>query len=203
MKKKNIYIVVAAGLVLVLALSGLGIIIARNNHHETANNKENNINNNTSGKDVAVIYFSATGTTKSVAKDISEIVDADLIEIVPKQKYKEKDLTYDNDSRAVLEQDNPSSRPKIKNNINIDNYDVIYLGYPIWFGDVPHIILTFIDSHNLDGKTIVTFCTSGSSSITDSMNTLKKYNKKVNWIEGQRLTTNREDTEEWLKGINY
>ena len=203
MKKKNIYIVVAAGLVLVLALSGLGIIIARNNHHETANNKENNINNNTSGKNVAVIYFSATGTTKSVAKDISEIVDADLIEIVPKQKYKEKDLTYDNDSRAVLEQDNPSSRPKIKNNINIDNYDVIYLGYPIWFGDVPHIILTFIDSHNLDGKTIVTFCTSGSSSITDSMNTLKKYNKKVNWIEGQRLTTNREDTEEWLKGINY
>ena len=203
MKKKNIYIVVVAVLVLVLALSGLGIIIAKNNHHETANNKENNINNNTSGKDVAVIYFSATGTTKSVAKDISEIVDADLIEIVPKQKYKEKDLTYDNDSRAVLEQDNPSSRPKIKNNINIDNYDVIYLGYPIWFGDVPHIILTFIDSHNLDGKTIVTFCTSGSSSITDSMNTLKKYNKKVNWIEGQRLTTNREDTEEWLKGINY
>ena len=203
MKKKNIYIVVVAGLVLVLALSGLGIIIARNNHHETANNKENNISNNTSGKNVAVIYFSATGTTESVAKDISEIVDADLIEIVPKQKYKEKDLTYDNDSRAVLEQDNPSSRPKIKNNINIDNYDVIYLGYPIWFGDVPHIILTFIDSHNLDGKTIVTFCTSGSSSITDSMNTLKKYNKKVNWIEGQRLTTNREDTEEWLKGINY
>ena len=203
MKKKNIYIVVVAGLVLVLALSGLGIIIARNNHHETENNKENNISNNTSGKNVAVIYFSATGTTESVAKDISEIVDADLIEIVPKQKYKEKDLTYDNDSRAVLEQDNPSSRPKIKNNINIDNYDVIYLGYPIWFGDVPHIILTFIDSHNLDGKTIVTFCTSGSSSITDSMNTLKKYNKKVNWIEGQRLTTNREDTEEWLKGINY
>jgi flavodoxin len=191
---KNKFIAILIALLSVLIITGCGT------------QKENNIttNNDTkTDKKIAVIYFSATGNTKEVAESIKDITGGELIEIIPLKEYTSADLNYnDSNTRATKEQNNPSSRPEIKNTINVD-YDVIYLGYPIWWGDVPHIILTFIDTYDLDGKTIIPFCTSGSSSIDNSLNTLKNYNKNVNWVDGKRLTNNKKEIENWINSLNY
>ena len=191
---KNKFIAILIALLSVLIITGCGT------------QKENNIttNNDTKiDKKIAVIYFSATGNTKEVAESIKDITGGELIEIIPLKEYTSADLNYnDSNTRATKEQNNPSSRPEIKNTINVD-YDVIYLGYPIWWGDVPHIILTFIDTYDLDGKTIIPFCTSGSSSIDNSLNTLKNYNININWVDGKRLTNNKKEIENWINSLNY
>ena len=186
---------IIATLVIAVAFIGLYFLI----NGAPNSNKANNGN-----KKVAVVYFSATGTTKKVAKVISKETGGALFEIEPKVKYTEADLDRnDLKSRAVLEYYDPKSRPEIANNIDIDEYDVIYLGYPIWCGEVPRIILTFMDKHNLDGKTIIPFATSESSGITQSASTLKDYNKKVKWIKGQILNGSENDIKNWVKSISY
>jgi flavodoxin len=191
---KNKFIAILIALLSILIITGCGT------------QKENNIttNNDTkTDKKIAVIYFSATGNTKEVAESIKDITGGELTEIIPLKEYTSADLNYnDSNTRATKEQNNPSSRPEIKNTINVD-YDVIYLGYPIWWGDVPHIILTFIDTYDLDGKTIIPFCTSGSSSIDNSLNTLKNYNININWVDGKRLTNNKKEIENWINSLNY
>ena len=191
---KNKFIAILIALLSVSIITGCGT------------QKENNIttNNDTkTDKKIAVIYFSATGNTKEIAESIKDITGGELIEIIPLKEYTSADLNYnDSNTRATKEQNNPSSRPEIKNTINVD-YDVIYLGYPIWWGDVPHIILTFIDTYDLDGKTIIPFCTSGSSSIDNSLNTLKNYNININWVDGKRLTNNKKEIENWINSLNY
>lgn len=191
---KNKFIAILIVLLSVLIITGCGP------------QKENNIttNNDTkTDKKIAVIYFSATGNTKEVAESIKDITGGELIEIVPLKEYTSADLNYnDNNTRATKEQNDSSSRPEIKNTINVD-YDVIYLGYPIWWGDVPHIILTFLDIYNMNGKTVIPFCTSGSSSIENSLKTLKNYNKNINWVDGKRLTNNKKEIENWINSLNY
>ena len=169
----------------------------------STNNEENNNENNNS-KRIGVIYFSASGTTKGVAEKIASITKGELIEIVPKEKYTSADLDWNNSkSRTSIECNDKNSRPEIANSINVDDYDVIYLGYPIWWGDVPHIILTFMDTYKLDGKTVIPFCTSGGTGISESMTTLKNYNKNVNWIEGKRLSSTESEIKNWINSINY
>lgn len=166
---------------------------SENKESETSMNKKN-----------LVLYFSATGTTKKVAETIKSVTNSDIIEIIPEEKYTSADLSYNNDNcRANKEQNNINSRPKIKNTISINDYDVIYLGYPIWWGDVPKIILTLLDNYNFEDKTIIPFCTSESSSISQSMNTLKAYNKNVNWLEGKRFNSfvTENDIKEWVKDL--
>lgn len=218
MNKKIVALIVA---IVVIALVGCGIwmISSKSNNkssnntssntNNTSNNNETNDENNNSenivsDKNVAVIYFSASGTTKGVAETISNETGADLIEIVPKEKYTSADLNWnDSKSRTSIECNDSKSRPEIANTINVDNYDVIYLGYPIWWGDVPHIILTFMDTYKLDGKTVIPFCTSGGTGISGSMNTLRNYNKNVNWIDGKRLSTSDSEIKSWLNSLNY
>lgn len=172
--------------------------------NNTTNNNDNNEKNNTNDKKIAVMYFSATGTTRGVAKAIANVTGADLIEIVPKEKYTSADLNWnDSKSRTSIECNDSASRPVIANTINVDNYDVIYLGYPIWWGDVPHIILTFMDTYKLDGKTVIPFCTSGGTGISGSMTTLKEYNKNVNWIDGKRLSSSESEIKNWLNSLYY
>ena len=178
----------------------------QNSNEQQEENTKDNDNGTTNDKKVAIIYFSATGTTKKVAGYIKNATNGDLIEIVPKEKYTDSDLNYGNDnSRANKEQNDSKARPAISNNINTDSYDVIYLGYPIWWGDVPKIILTFLDNHNLDGKTIIPFCTSGSTGISGSLSTLKNYNKNVNWIDGKRFSSSatEDEVKNWVNGLNY
>lgn len=150
----------------------------------------------------AVVYFSATGTTKQVAEYIKNETNADIFEIIPKEKYTSEDLNWNsNNSRATKEQNDRNARPEIENNIDVSNYDVIFIGYPIWWGDCPRIIQSFIDTGKLNGKTVIPFCTSGSSSISGSENTLKEY-KEVNWVSGKRLTTSKDDVTNWIKSLN-
>ncbi len=187
-------------MVIIITLLSVFIITGCGTRKE---NNENTSNNTKTNKKVAVLYFSATGNTKEVAESIKDLTDGELIEIVPLKEYTSADLNYnDGNTRATKEQNDSSSRPEIKNTINVD-YDVIYLGYPIWWGDVPHIILTFIDTYDLDGKTVIPFCTSGSSSIDSSLNTLKNYNKNINWVDGKRLTNNKKEIENWINSLNY
>ena len=102
-------------------------------------NKETNQVENVEKNKTAIIYFSATGNTKKIANYIKEETSGDLIEIEPKEKYTSEDLDYNDDCRANKEQNDDKARPEIANNIDVDKYDTIYLGYPIWWGDVPKI----------------------------------------------------------------
>ena len=209
----NKIITIIIGILGIILLSFGIYIISSKPHNESTNNSKSTTNesgivndneNTNSNKKIAVIYFSATGTTKSVAETISNITKGDLIEIIPKEKYTDKDLNWnDKKSRTSIECNDSKSRPEISNTMNIDNYDTIFLGYPIWWGDVPHIILTFMDNYKLDGKTVIPFCTSGGTGISGSMNTLKNYNKNVNWIDGTRLSTSSSEINSWVNNLNY
>lgn len=163
--------------------------------------KEEGNNSTTDKGNTIVVYFSATGTTKKVAQRIASLSNSDIIEIVPKEKYKSEDLTYDSNSRANIEQKDKSVRPAIDNNIDISVYDTIYLGYPIWFGYAPKIIFTFIDTHDFTGKTVIPFCTSGNTDIGNSVKALRSNYSDLNLKDGKRFTADDSDKEieEFLK----
>ncbi len=141
-------------------------------------------------KKVLVVYFSATGTTKNAAKKVKKATGGKLYQIKAAKPYKKADLNYENDNcRANKEQRNKKARPKIKGKVkNIRKYDVIFLGYPIWWGKEPKIIRTFLESYNLKGKKIVPFCTSGGSGISGSMKEIKASAKGAKVAKGKDLT---------------
>ena len=150
---------------------------------------------------VLVVVFSATGTTRGVAEKIAELTGADLAEIVPAQPYTEDDLKYsDKNSRSTKEQNDPDARPAISSDIKLDGYRTIYLGYPIWFGQAPRIMSTFVESHDFSGKNVIPFCTSGSSDIGKSDDTLAEQAKSGNWLEGKRFpgSVSEEELESWI-----
>ena len=142
-----------------------------------------------------VLYFSATGTTKGIAERIAKNSNSDIIEIVPKDEYTSSDLDYNSDCRANREQNDSTARPEIKNKIDISKYDVIYLGYPIWWGTNPKIILTLLDNYDFNDKIIIPFCTSGSSGIETSVSELRNYNSKLTIKDGKRFSSNASEHE--------
>lgn len=155
-------------------------------------------------KKVAVVYFSATGTTKKIAEYINEKVSGTLFEIVPSDAYTEEDLSYSsNFSRSYIEDKDDSVRPELKDVIKLDGYNVVYLGYPIWYDNVPKVILSFIDTTNISGKTVIPFCTSSSSEITNSLNVLKKYKTDVKWVDGKKLRDDKEEVLNWVSSLQY
>ena len=154
---------------------------------------------------VAVVFFSGTGNTKEVANLIAKEADADIFEIIPEDIYTSDDLNYNDDNcRANREMNDDSARPAISNDLSVaSEYDVIYLGYPIWWGTAPRIIQTFIESYDLSGATIYTFCTSGGSGIENSISELQKLYTDVNIIDGKRLNDATEsDIKEWIESLN-
>lgn len=154
---------------------------------------------------ILVAYFSATGTTEQVAQQAAEILDADLYEIVPEDPYTEEDLAYYTGGRADQEQDDPSARPAISGGVeNMSQYDTILLGYPIWHGQAPRIISTFLESYDFAGKTIIPFCTSHSSGVGSSADNLQNLcPNTVTWAEGTRFAggTSSEEIESWLDSV--
>lgn len=152
-----------------------------------------------------VVYFSATGTTKLLAEYAAEILSADLYEIVPETPYTEEDLAYYTNGRADQEQNDSSARPAISGNVeNMERYDTIILGYPIWHGQAPRIISTFLESYDFTGKTIIPFCTSHSSGIGSSADNLHDLcPDSTEWKEGKRFeaATSKEEIEEWFKSM--
>lgn len=152
-----------------------------------------------------VVYFSATGTTEPLAEYAAEILNADIYEIVPENPYTEADLAYYTNGRADQEQNNPNARPAISGSVeNMEEYSTIVLGYPIWHGQAPRIISTFLESYDFSGKTILPFCTSHSSGIGSSADNLHDLcSDSVNWLEGKRFEagTTKEAMETWLKNV--
>lgn len=156
------------------------------------------------GTKVLITYFSATNNTEGIANHLDAILDADLYEIVPETPYTSADLNYNTDCRANREQNDASARPAISGSVsNMEQYDVIFLGYPIWWGQAPKIISTFLESYDLDGKTIVPFCTSGSSGISSSVSNLHNLASNATWLDGQRFSggASRSTVESWVNGL--
>lgn len=154
---------------------------------------------------ILVAYFSATGTTEQVAQQAADILDADLYEIVPEEPYTEADLAYYTGGRADQEQDDPSSRPAITGGVeDMGQYDTVLLGYPIWHGQAPRIISTFLESYDFAGKTIIPFCTSHSSGVGSSADNLHSLcPDTVTWAEGTRFAsgTSGEEIQNWLQNV--
>ncbi len=152
-----------------------------------------------------ICFFSASSNkiTKQVAEKLAKIIQGDLFEIEPKEIYTEKDLDWtNNESRSSIEMQNKNSRPGIKNKINnLDNYNKVIIGFPIWWYTAPTIINTFLEENNLEGKDIYIFITSGSSTDKGIIDDLKETYPKLNYISSKRFT--KEDQEdsylEWIR----
>lgn len=168
-------------------------------------------------KKTVVIYFSATGTTKSVANKIKKASNGTLVEIKAAQPYTDADLNWSNSSsRVTKEHESASSpakssvRPKISNLKQIQkavkSADIVYIGYPIWWGEAPHIVYTLVENTNLKGKTVVTFSTSLSSGMGNSGSNLKTkaiVSKKTKWNKGKGFygKSNQKTVDNWVKTI--
>lgn len=151
---------------------------------------------------ILVAYFSASGTTKGVAQQLAEVAGADLHEIKPAQHYTDADLDWRNKkSRSSVEMQDKSSRPAITDKLkNLQDNDVIYVGFPIWWNTCPTIINTFMEAYDFQGKTVIPFATSGGSSIKKACEDLKAAYPDVKWKEGKLLNrTSKKDLEDWVK----
>ena len=159
-----------------------------------------------SNSKILVAYFSATGTTARAAEKLANDTGGKLYAIVPAQPYTSADLDWnDKQSRSSVEMNDPKSRPAIKSKKeNITDYDVIFIGYPIWWGLAPRIINTFIESHDLKGKAVIPFATSGGSSLVGSAAALKRTYPTLNWREGRLLNrTDEKSIRAWLNKLGY
>ena len=158
------------------------------------------------GGKILIAYFSATNNTEGIANHLDAILDADLYEIVPEMPYTSDDLNYnDSSSRSSREMDDPDARPAISGSVeNMEQYNVIFLGYPIWWGEAPRIINTFLESYDLSGKTIVPFCTSASSPMGSSATKLQDLADGATWLEGRRFSggASEGDVQSWVDGLN-
>ncbi|MCI9401875.1 MAG: aldo/keto reductase [Lachnospiraceae bacterium] len=151
-----------------------------------------------------IVYFSCTDTTKKIAEYVQEITGADIYRIEPEVPYTAEDLNYgDASTRATREQNDSSARPAIAGKVeNMSRYQNIVIAYPIWWGQAPRIISTFLESYDFSGKTIVPVCTSHSSGIGSSATNLHALTDgSVTWLEGRRFssTTTKEEVAQWLK----
>jgi flavodoxin len=154
---------------------------------------------------VLVVYFSATGTTRGVAERIASLTGADLAEIVPAQPYTAEDLSYnDRTTRATVEQNTPDARPEIANEISLDGYTTVYLGYPIWWGQAPRIMSSFVESHDFTGVTVIPFCTSGSSGAGRTGETLGEQAGTGVFLSSTRLSAGISDSDlqDWIDSRN-
>lgn len=153
-----------------------------------------------------VVYFSCTNTTKGVAEHIASITESGMYRIEPEEPYTSADLNYNNSSsRANREQNDPSARPAIAGSLeNLSDYDIVFLGYPIWWGKAPKIIFTFLESYDFAGKTIVPFCTSHSSGIGSSDTDLHALAAQATWMQGRRFGGNasESDVRDWIESLN-
>ena len=179
---------------------------ADTNSAENSTDMENTDNQDVQDHKVLVAYFSATGTTKGVAEHIANGLNADIYEIVPEDPYTDADLNYnDNNSRTTIEMNDPNARPAISGSVeNMEQYDIIFVGYPIWWGEAPRIVSTFMESYDFSGKTIVPFCTSGGSGIGSSASNLERLTSGATWLDGRRLNgSDSQDTVmEWVNGLD-
>lgn len=158
-----------------------------------------------SGSEVLVVYFSATGTTKGVAEKIAAIEGADLYEILAAEPYTSDDLNYrDDNSRTSKEQNDKSVRTAIgSETIDLSGYMTIYIGFPIWWGEEPRIMDTFVESYDFTGITLIPFCTSASSGIGESGPNMEALAGTGTWLDGARFSggVTEEELQAWINGL--
>ncbi len=156
-------------------------------------------------KKVLVAYFSASGRTKNAAVQLAKAADADLFEIQPLTPYTAEDLDWMNKkSRSTLEMNDPSSRPEIRTRLeNMADYDVVFLGFPIWWYTAPTIIKTFLESYDFSKKQIVLFATSGGSGLGKTESALKPCAPKAVWKGGKLINDAAESSlKMWIESLN-
>ena len=155
-----------------------------------------------------VVYFSATGTTEGVAQAIADTVGADLFEVVPSDPYTSDDLTWtNNDSRVSREHNDEGLRAVALESTNVDgwdDYDTVFIGYPIWWGIAAWPMSSFVAVNDFTGKTVIPFCTSTSSGIGQSGDLLAELADAGTWLDGQRFSrgSSEADIASWVNGLN-
>lgn len=153
-----------------------------------------------------VAYFSASGITESVARNLSQTAGADLYRIQPEVPYTSADLDWMNKkSRSSIEMNDPASRPAIAaEDLDISSYDVVFLGFPVWWYMAPTIINTFLETYDFSGKTVIPFATSGSSGIENCEKKLQQQYPSINWKSGKLLNVHpgQDVLDSWVKSLN-
>ena len=166
------------------------------------------VNNETDSVKIAVVYFSGTGNTKTIAEMIAEETGADIFEIIPTQAYTEEDLNYnDEDSRVSREHENPSLRhgEYTKDVANWKDYDMVFIGYPIWWQQAAWTVEPFVKGHDFSGKIVIPFATSAMSDIGDSGENLALLaGRKGKWLDGRRFSgdASTDEVHEWLQSLD-
>ncbi len=210
MNRKIVYGLFAVLIIAVVAVLGYSILSNNNESDNVNNNTTNNSNNNSTtdenitddnigsgtGKTL-VVYYSATGNTRVVAKKLAENLNADTFEIIPSNPYTDDDLDWNDDnSRVSKEHDDESLRDvELESTTvpNFDTYDTVLIGYPIWWGIAAWPVNSFVEANDFTGKTVIPFCTSSSSGIGNSADILEDLTKTGTWKEGIRFGTNPSD----------
>ena len=165
-----------------------------------------NMNSMQSNHKILVAYFSATGVTARAAQNVAEATGGEVYAITPAKPYTDADLDWrDKQSRSSVEMNDPKARPALGGKrLDVSEYDVVFIGYPIWWDQAPRIINTFIESHDLKGKTVIPFATSGGSTISCSAATLKRSYPALEWKEGRLLNRADEKTvRTWIDRLGY
>ena len=222
MNKKVIAVIIA---IILIAVVGIGAytLLGRNNS-ESANNNINNYkqtenetinddnnanaeNNETnSGSNILVLYFSMTGNTEAVANFIHDEVGGDIVKLETEETYPDD---YNDLLDVAQEEQSENARPELSTTIdNLDEYDTIFLGYPIWWGDMPMAIYSFLDNYDLSGKTIAPFVTSGGSGLSGTPSNIKNEEPNANVVEGLSIydsdaRSSRNEVVDWLNGLGY
>lgn len=222
----NKKIIIGVLTVIVIAIVGVGGYFLLNNNDKTKENKNTSTNNPTvnepalddkedvsndtdtsSNGKTLVVYYSASGSTKKVAEEIAQNLNADLFEIEPVDTYTSDDLNWtDSNSRVTREHNDESLRDiKLKNTkvSNWDNYDTVLIGYPIWWGIAAWPVNNFVKDNDFTGKTVIPFCTSASSGLGQSGELLEKMAKGGTWKEGHRFSSgaSSSDIKTWTDSL--
>lgn len=201
------FISVIAVTVVVVAFLVLAGCTGQTDNGAVSQNSATNNEGGSTVKKTLVVYYSATGSTQDVAKEIASRTDANLFEVVPNPNYTKDDLNYNNpDSRVCKEHDDASLRECALEQTtpdNFANYDTVYIGYPIWWGIAAWPLDTFIKSNDFTGKTIIPFCTSASSGLGESAKNLQAMNNTGTWLEGKRFQSGVSGAEidEWIDSL--
>lgn len=164
-------------------------------------------NKTSDGTKTLVAYFSATGSTEKVAQYIADELNADIFAITPETPYSSDDLNYNDDNSRVVREHNDKSKQTValKQNTpdNWAQYDTIFIGYPIWWGDASWVVSSFVKANDFNGKTVIPFCTSASSPLGSSAKDLKSTANGGNWQDGKRFSSSADEIEvkDWAKTV--
>ncbi len=206
--KKKAFVLIAFILIIVLAV-GFYFFNKNNSKENNANNTaqtQNSENTNNGNQNILVLYFSMTGNTQSVAEIIQDQVGGDIVKLETEQEYPSD---YDELLDYAQNELSENARPKLKTSIeNINDYDVIFLGYPIWWGDMPMPVYSFLDEYDLSGKTIAPFVTHGGSGLSSTPEKIKQEEPNATVtngfeVNGDNAASSGSDVTNWLNEIGF